>query len=298
MRDKITLQNGAILEPSWTDDVVLCYDYTGNTTLNPGASLAAGGTLIDGDAYYYKVIARMARLITVSGDATGQLSAWSLNAYDGFKCFWELTDDGGDRKVTLYKSATMDYVLATGTRNGDGAIDLVEKNGSGINGTVSVVYTADDSGSDNTIVYECNAVLGFDEVTETPAATDLSIDLAWDAPFGDLIEYRVYCGKTSGAYDFFYTSATNSLTDDGSLVKCYDEKYPKWRIINPSTLFIQSTYVNGVYKDAKSILQLGVDFGESHLIEYDLRDISNQPTWNLGTEAATTTARMEFVSWL
>ncbi len=295
---KLIIVNGSDHDPSWADNVVISYDFTGDTTLNPTAAPSAGGMLLDGTTYYYKVIARMANWIVEEGDSATQLSAWSLTAPHGFKCFWELTNSGTTRRVTLYSSTNTDYMLATGTRTGDGSITLTEKNGSGINGSVTVAYTADDSGSDNILTYTCDAIVGFDEVNATPSATNLSVDLAWDAPMGSLIEYRIYRGTTTAIYDYFYKPTTNTYTDTGSCTPVYDEIYPKHRIINPSTLFIPATTANGTVKDARCVLEFGLDWGEPILVDYDLKEITNQPTWNLGTEAATSQARIDFNSWL
>lgn len=295
---KLIITNGSVIDPSWSQSLIMCYDYTGDVTLNPTATPAAGGQLIDGDTYYYKVVARMAELIRVDGDSANQLSAWSLNAPNGFRAFWELTNSGTTRRVNIYSHTNHDYLLAYGTRTNDGAITLNAVNGSGISGSVTVAFSAADAGSDNIIRYDCDAIVGFDEVNATPAGANLTIDLAWDAPLGVLIEYRVYCGMATGVYDYFYKVATNSLSDTGLVTKCFDESITKSRVAHVSSLFIPATTANGTEKDARCVLQLYMDWGESHPYDINLKDVTNQPTWNAGTQAATAQAQIDINDWL
>lgn len=106
--------------------------------------------------------------MTIGGDVNGtdgaaQTSAWSLsgvnrsNTYlnnEGFlTLYWKLTDATGDRTVDLYKTPKMAAgdKVATGTRTGDGAITLAAANSSGITGTVTVAYIANDTDDANTV---------------------------------------------------------------------------------------------------------------------------------------------------
>ena len=91
-----------------------------------------------------------------AGDTGGQLASWIIRGATEFntnngKIYWELTDTGGTRSVKGYKHAdknTGDEVVS-GTRVGDGAITLSEVNSSGIAGSVTVTYTADDTDAAN-----------------------------------------------------------------------------------------------------------------------------------------------------
>lgn len=297
---KLIISNGSDHDPAWAQSIVLSHDYTGAETLNPAAAIATGGMLLDGTTYYYKVVARMAEWIVEAGDSANQLSAWSFNSPHAFKAYWELTNSGTTRRVNIYSHANHDYLLAYGTRTNDGAIVLNQVNGSGITGAVTVAYTADDSGSDNTISYECDAVLGFDEVDATPAGTDLQVDLTWDAPLGVLTEYRVYVGTATGIYDYFFSVATNSYSHTGlpTETKHFDELIAKKRIANVKGIFIPATTANGSVKEARSLISLAIDWGESHPVEFNLQDITNQATWNLGTMAATHQAEVDINNWL
>ena len=90
--------------------------------------------------------------ITEEGDDQNQLSDWSFNGAekgvntdaDG-KLYVSLTDTSGTRKVSCYKDASRTELVCEGTRDGDGEVQLEERNSSGLTGTVTVTYTADDS---------------------------------------------------------------------------------------------------------------------------------------------------------
>lgn len=92
-------------------------------------------------------------------DGGNQLSNWVLN--DAVKSraeieedagdtdyfaqvFVELTDAAGTRKVELFKDQGHTIKVASGTRVGDGTLNLVAEVGYNINGTVDVAYTGND----------------------------------------------------------------------------------------------------------------------------------------------------------
>jgi len=83
----------------------------------------------------------------------GQLTGWALNGLQRFanclpisyrasevKVLVELLNVGSVRTVNLYVGAIL---VATGSRTGNGSIDISEQNESGISGTVNVAYSAD-----------------------------------------------------------------------------------------------------------------------------------------------------------
>ncbi len=91
----------------------------------------------------------------VSTGVTGQLSAWALTGVKRFancrpfirRPSWGVMDVA-IVKVTTTITVTLScrgITLAEGSRTGNGSITLAAQNGSGINGTVSVTYTADVS---------------------------------------------------------------------------------------------------------------------------------------------------------
>ncbi|MGC2064565.1 MAG: VWA domain-containing protein [Thermodesulfovibrionales bacterium] len=87
--------------------------------------------------------------ITENGDSSNQLTNWQLLGVstentDAYTLYWELTDDGGTRKVSLYKTAAKAAVdlVAQGSLLGDGTINLSAQHGSGLSGSVDVVYRA------------------------------------------------------------------------------------------------------------------------------------------------------------
>ncbi|MBI5101024.1 MAG: VWA domain-containing protein [Nitrospirae bacterium] len=98
-----------------------------------------------------------------NGDAANQLSGWTLTGVsasntDDYILYWNLTDSGGGTStVSLYKSAAKSSVdpldkVAEGS-GPNGSIALVEANGSGINGSVTVNYSVDDTDINNTLYF-------------------------------------------------------------------------------------------------------------------------------------------------
>lgn len=84
------------------------------------------------------------------GDAQNQLASWSLagltagnSYYFGF--YWTLTSSGSTRTVALYTDQARTQLAASGSRSGDGVITLSAQNASGVSGSVSVTYVADDT---------------------------------------------------------------------------------------------------------------------------------------------------------
>ena len=99
--------------------------------------------------------------LTVEGDTDNQLSLWNLvgggnlNTNNGI-LYWKLIDAVGDRTVEVYKNSDglAKNLVATGTVTGDGEITLTSVNDSGLTGTVTVAYTADDTDlENNTLTY-------------------------------------------------------------------------------------------------------------------------------------------------
>jgi len=113
------------------------------------------------------------------GDS-GQLSSWALTGVLRFSncrpvprrsTYGEidvsLADTAGVRTVTL----SLDGVtLASGSRTGDGSVTLTEQNSSGINGTVTVTYTAD--AADATLIADFPAQLAIHHRTSAFTAPD------------------------------------------------------------------------------------------------------------------------------
>ncbi len=85
--------------------------------------------------------------LTENGDSSNQLTNWSLSGVstentDAYVLYWELTDSGGTRTVSLYKSVAKPAsdLVAQGAILGDGTVSLTQQNSSGLSGTVDVVY--------------------------------------------------------------------------------------------------------------------------------------------------------------
>jgi hypothetical protein len=90
--------------------------------------------------------------ITETGDQNNQLSNWSftgaqkgVNTDPNGKLYVTLADTSGTRTVSCYKDASRTQLVCQGSRSGNGTVTLSEQNNSGLSGSVSVTYTANDS---------------------------------------------------------------------------------------------------------------------------------------------------------
>jgi hypothetical protein len=110
---------------------------------------------------YIKLASRITAEIVEAGDAASQCSSWLLqgitsnNTAAGYVLYFEISNSSTTRTVKLYKSTTKSasYLVAQGSRTGDGSITLTERSNSGISGSVTVAYTADDTSTSNTLTF-------------------------------------------------------------------------------------------------------------------------------------------------
>ena len=135
-------ENEDDIQESGDDDAQFStWAFSGATTANT-----------DGGDVYIDLAEEEAGSITEFLDDASQLSSWVLTgqtvAYsDWGRLYCKLYDTAGDRYVELYKDSALgaDDKVSEGHRTGDGSITLSQANGSGISGSVTVAYTADDS---------------------------------------------------------------------------------------------------------------------------------------------------------
>jgi|GEM_PF-3129435 len=88
---------------------------------------------------------------TETGDENDQLSLWEFDGAekgentdpDG-KLYVTLSDNGGTRTVSCYKDAAKTQLVCRGSRTGNGTVQLLEQNNSGLTGSVVLTYTSDD----------------------------------------------------------------------------------------------------------------------------------------------------------
>ena len=85
-----------------------------------------------------------------SGDQTDQLAGWTIagaterNTSAGL-LYVTLSDSGGVRTVSLFADATRTDLVAAGSLAGDGVVQLAAAGSSGLSGSVTVTYSADDA---------------------------------------------------------------------------------------------------------------------------------------------------------
>ena len=295
----IIINNGVDVDPRWTDRILVTEHYEGDTPLtNITSALAAGGSLIPAQEYFYLIVARCDKHIVVAGDGGSQLSALDLDVNSDIDLYWRLTQVGGTTRVDLARNSSFSSIVAVGTRTGDGVVLLEQRNESGVSGTVTVTYASDDVGVANTIKVRRNVEVGVasDEVSETATGANKSVDLAWDI-LNTAFEYRIYRGTATGIYDRYFTTTSATFTDDGTLEAKFDLSIRKSNITEIADLFSPEKVVNGDNLD--SISKVYLIFTEERRSKmYNLKKVTNQATWNLGTQAATTQAKMDIESWI
>lgn len=97
--------------------------------------------------------------IAEAGDASNQMSAWTFTGEsssntNSYVLYWKLENSGTTRTVSIYKDSAGANLVAQGSRDGDGEVTLTQQNSSGLAGTVTVAYTADDTTiSANTLTF-------------------------------------------------------------------------------------------------------------------------------------------------
>jgi hypothetical protein len=102
--------------------------------------------------------------VTEAGDTAAQMSLWAIYG-TGAKLFWKLTLNGaGHNEVKIYADQYGNNLVASGNTDGDGIVNCLPVNDSGIYVQVTVAYTADDADAANTI-----------QLTNWDAMTDIQI---------------------------------------------------------------------------------------------------------------------------
>ncbi len=296
---KLIITNGPELNPAWADRIAVSKDYIAGGTIGLSSALAAGGSLVDGESYYYKVVAIMRKKLTISGDSGNQLSALAIDGPAPGKLFWKLTNSGTTRTFVLSRDPQWLQIVASGTRTGNGVITLSEVSQSKISGSVTVTYTADDGGSDNIITVEHSTFVGNEEETQTIVPGTETITLSWTAPGGEIDGYRIYRGSASGVYDGFFVAASTatSFTDDGTTFMTSDEQWFKSDIRLVSGVFLPAGSPLGYAWLPKCVLH--VNFNKADRLQtIDLTKVSNHPLWSTGLMPSVYQAENDFNEWL
>lgn len=153
--------------------------------------------------------------VVEEGDTANQCSAWAIygatlrNTSMG-RLYWTLEDDSGDRTVKLYSRKNQDTaansyfssanLVASGTRTGDGAITLTEENSSGITGTVTVAYTADDEDQSNMLHIYVFDIVAATSATENTFAQFVLRDAIANGAMGYAFTHDILTGVDTSGY--------------------------------------------------------------------------------------------------
>lgn len=151
---------GAAFDYDNPDTVVALGTAVGQAIVTDLAGVALEASYTHGsDAlleYALRTATAIAGVVEVNGDANNQTSNWVFsgqsdsNTNGGF-LYWKLTDVAGTRTVQVYSDAAMAVLVAAGTRVGDGGVSLAAFGGSGLDGSVDVAYTGDDTDAGNSL---------------------------------------------------------------------------------------------------------------------------------------------------
>ena len=90
--------------------------------------------------------------VTEAGDTSNQCASWIIYG-TGAKLYWSLKlNAAGDREVSIYADSFHNNLVARGSHTGDGIVNCLPFNNSGIQVQVTVTYSATEDDSANTIV--------------------------------------------------------------------------------------------------------------------------------------------------
>jgi len=90
--------------------------------------------------------------VTSAGDTLNQLSNWVLTGLGTAVVFWQIaTVSGTQARVRLFSDAAHASLIAEGTGLNASVVTLTAQNGSGVSGTVDMVYLGDDLDAANTL---------------------------------------------------------------------------------------------------------------------------------------------------
>lgn len=91
--------------------------------------------------------------VTEAGDTANQLSSWTLNNLDSDAVlYWRLAEESlTECKLEIFLEEEHTNLIASGVGLKNSTITLEEQNASGVTGSVTVAYTADDDDDANTL---------------------------------------------------------------------------------------------------------------------------------------------------
>jgi hypothetical protein len=301
----LIVNDGIDVNTIYDGEIVFAQHYVGTIyPLSPAAPSIVDAVIGNGlpnGTYYYSIVALANVNIIINNDTANQLSALILNCQIEQELFWTLRKNTVTNVITFTLCQDMNgqMVIAQGSRTGNGVINLVGQNDNyNISGQVTVAYTADSVSSNNTIYIAKNVEVGLatEEVSDTISVSGKGISLSWNA-VSDVKEYRIYRGTTSGIYDGFMVTDTNSFIDDGHDILGYDFKRAKRLVNGISQEFIPQKLDEGNLIPAKSFVYFEFNRTDKDFA-LNLQTVTNQPTWNLNTAAATAQALKDINGWL
>lgn len=289
----VILKKGTDVDPLYTSSILMSNDFSSSNTINPIIALASGGSLLPNTEYFYKIVALTPMWIQDS-QSSSQLSNVNLVTTTQTLLYYRLQSKAGVVTLTLSSDKNGQYVVAQGSKTGNGSITLGMQCDSGVYGTATVTYTADVMGSAYYLTIAKNQEVGYEEVSVTTTGADMKINLTCNA-VSNAIEYRVYRGTATGIYDGFFSSATNSFTDDGTVTLGFDANINTKKILTILKTYLPSQ-TNEEHDSKSDRIFIRMD-GKLEDITIDVKSVTNQPTWNDGTLQGLTQAERDLNAW-
>lgn len=185
---------------------------------------------------------------TVAGDTGSQLSVVQLyhtstsNTNAG-TLYWNLTNSGSTRTVNIYMTngSPKTNLVATGSRVGNGVINLAQQNNSGLGGHVTVAYSGDDTDTGNTITVSTEQPMTQDVVSYLrPVGNDFFLFIR----AGVVANHNVYIDLTNSVliaialprqYGYGIDSFTGVASAAAATPYGYRYLYTFSRIVNATT---------------------------------------------------------------
>lgn len=119
--------------------------------LHQGNTIWVSSSTMSSWDFLYTFSATNSGAIAVNGDAANQLSNVVFPHTNYGRVYWNLTNSGSTRTLSVYSDIAKTSLVATGSKVGNGIIYLQQQNNSGTNMAATVAYTIDDTDSANNI---------------------------------------------------------------------------------------------------------------------------------------------------
>ncbi len=195
--------------------------------------------------------------IVEAGDTSNQLASTFVTGTNSSNTnsnvlYWSLTNSVSVRTLNIYKDAAKLNLVLSGTRTGDGYMNLAQQNNSGLSGGTTVTYTGNDTDVGNTFTVTPYDYLDTDcDSTIKPMGNDFLLFIQSKQPpsggqtcnqvYIDLTNFKLIAVAASGTFGYGIYSITGSGSQSASTPYGYRYVYSFSRIVNATTSALDST---------------------------------------------------------